>query len=393
MNTSLIACVTTPHILVHVARRQVAGAAVRPCAVASGASERATLIDVCSRAVARGVHMGMSPYEARQRCISLCIVPTHELNLAPTTTTIEERLLHHSDVVQQDALGAWTLQLVALGKHYRHAQAVLWQVQQETTRAIQLPCGIGAGPNRLIATLAAQHHRPRAKPVIVLPGQEARFLAPLPVRALPGVGAQSAAALARLGITNIGQLAALAERDVIDVLGPRGRHVWQRAHGHDVMPKRYVEETITDSWIFANEPCADPHGLHVETRILTERVGRALRAQDTAAGQLTLLLRWNDGRQTEHTVRFVPRRDLDSELAAASHSALERLLAERRLAVQSITICVTDVGAIQRDLFTANDERPRRLQQAVDAIKQKQGTGAIRVGWLLSARRRKQRAA
>ena len=116
---------------------------------------------------------------------------------------------------------------------------------------------------------------------------------------------------------------------------------------------------------------------------LAEQVGQTLRTQKLAAGSLTVRLAWTDGTTSQRTTRCTPRCDLDRDLAAGSRAALQVLLQGRRLAVLQLTLVAGDLGPLQPDLFAVGDGRMRQLQQALDAVRQRFGAGAIQPGSLL----------
>lgn len=95
---------------------------------------------------------------------------------------------------------------------------------------------VGAGTSKLIAKIASEQAKPDSV-VVVAPGDELATLRPLPIRALPGVGPVTAAALARLGVVNVGDLADLDEHEVVTALGEaHGRSLYRLALAQDDRP-------------------------------------------------------------------------------------------------------------------------------------------------------------
>ncbi len=386
MTTCLTACLTVPQVYVQLAQHQIVDRPTQPLVITSGATDRAVVIDMCPRAVQRGIRRGMAPHEARVRCPEATIISVQQLATEPLTAAVEQVLFGYSDVATQTTVGTWLVELVALGTHFRHARRQLQALQHAVTEQTGFPCQLGAAPNGMIATIAAE--RATTAPIVVLPGHEQRFLAPLPMQLLPGVGSETAKTLAQLGITRIGQLARLSEGATVAAVGPRGRTLRLRALGQMVSEERARVAAVSERTTFRGEPCTDSLSLRAEVRLLTERVGRVLRGRQTAAGMITVTVTWLDGRQTQHHHHVVPRCDLDHELSAGSLHALDHLLGERRIGVTRIEVLVSDLGPIQRDLLTEDDPKPRHLQQAVDAVKHKHGTNALVVASLLHHTRR-----
>ncbi len=119
------------------------------------------------------------------------------------------------------------------------ARALAAEVQAALRAELRLPSSFGIATTRTVAKIATD----RAKPggiVVVEPGQEAAFLAPLSVRAIPGVGPKTEALLNAAGIQTIGELAARKPSDLASTLGGLGRDLVALARGEGTDP---VEES------------------------------------------------------------------------------------------------------------------------------------------------------
>jgi DNA polymerase-4 len=355
-----------------------------PLVVANSLSDRAAIIDVSPRAAHVGVRIGMSVLQARQRCPALQVTSRNARAVERATARVERALARHAETIPCVGLGCWALPLYALGSGFRAAEPVAERLRQDVSDQTGFPCTLGLAAHLAVARIAADEAARRPQGVlIVLPGTEADFLAPLPVRALPGVGPRTEAALGRFGITMVGQLAQVPLDTLTHLCGTRARSILSYARGQAVDDMRGTPHTLAVTWQAGAEPCAEVRRLHAELYALTERVGRDLRARQQAAGTLTVRLRWTDGAERQRTITFTPRRDLDRGLAAGSRSAVDALLRERRLAVLEMTVTLGDLGPLQADFFATADSRIRRLQQALDAVKQRFGPRAIQPAALL----------
>jgi DNA polymerase IV len=386
MTTQLTTCIYIPRIYTHLASQQVPNIYHRSFVIASAATDRAVLIDVSQQAVAHGIVRGMSVAEARLRCNDLLVVPVIDLDTNPFEHAIEKVMLRHSDVCERQSIDIWMAELTALGRNYASAMDHLRQFQHDLIQYLHMPCVLGAGSNRLVATIAAQ--RAGERPNIVLPGRETKFLAPLPIRLLPGVGSQTNALLSRLGITTIGDLARISEADAARILGSSGPALRLSAEGLETSIPNNSKTTIAERWTCQTEPCRDHHVLRAQVHLLTERIGRAIRSDGVGVGALTIRITWLDRTHTQRTSHFVPRRNLDYELTSESRRLLEHLLAARRMAIIAVDVSVSDLGGMQQDLFAPDNTKRQRYQRAVDVVKTRHGTGAIVAAWMLRHIRR-----
>jgi DNA polymerase-4 len=381
MTTTLLACVAVPHLLVQLATTQLAIAP--PVAVVAHDAPHAPVLDCCAQAITYGVAIGMAAGAAQQHCAPLQVVTLAPSILATAHATIDAVLCTFGDIVTQHTRSRWLLEVRALGTHYAHADALAAQIQQAIATLSGLHTAIGLAPTTIVAQVAARaaHHHGSWRQ-IVLPGDEAAFLAPLPVRYLPHVGDKTCARLAQFGISTIGQLAALPATTVTQLLGPRGTMLHQEAQGRNVARGRQIHDVFESQWAYGSAPCADPQQLHAHIHRLSERVGRQLRAQGLTAGNVTVTVRWADGRSQQRKERLHPRVDLDSDLAQGARAALTQLLQQRRLAVRDLTVRLGDTGPHQQTLFQA-DPRQALRQRALDRIKRRHGTSAILFAWML----------
>ena len=370
MNNRLTACVLVPHLRAQIAMRQHAA----PLVVATAHNDRATVLDTCPQAASAGVRAGMPVLHARRCCRSLTVTTVDAPALLACNRALEAVLHTFADDVQR-AGAAWLLTLPALGAGFRHAESIGHQLHAAVLTT-GLTCSVGLGPTVIVARVAA-HVAGAASVRVVIPAAEQSFLAPLPLHVLPGTGAQTLRALARLGVETIGQLQALPASALTAVCGARGRQLVHLAQGRDIEAAPGAAATISVRWQTPGEPEADARRLRAHLHALTAETGRDLRARKLAAGQLTVRVVWADGSSGQRTEREGARRDLDRGLHTWSRRALGTLLRERRLAVRAIAVTLGDLGPRQDDLFATADARPWRLQQALDQLAQRYGPQTV----------------
>lgn len=382
----LIACVTIPRLLSQLAIAAQPDLARHPLVVAAHASDRAIVLDYCPRAAACGVQDGQSVWEARRRCPALRVTTVPAEHVAATTAQVVTVLRQHADTVLEEAVNAWSLPLVALGAGFRAAPRIVQQLQRDVDAATGLACVITVSRARPVARIVASTLEPPDYRVI-LPGDEATALAPLPARLLPGVGPLTEGLLAQLGVTSIGDLTAISEALLLPVLGMRGRTLVTLARGQDVTPEREIPQVVRHTWRFEQTPCADARRLRAVLYLRCEQVGRDLRQQGCGTGRLTVQLTLLDGRTIQRAIPARARVDLDPDLAQLAFRALAALQGATRLAIRAVTVEADDLGPLQVDLF-ADGDRPRRRQQAIDQIKRRYGGQAITIAALLPDLRR-----
>jgi nucleotidyltransferase/DNA polymerase involved in DNA repair len=203
-----------------------------------------------SAAPSRGVVLSAS-YEARAFGVHSAQPAAQAARLCPDAVWIPPDHAKYARVAQQvrALLGRFASELVplsideaALGLDLEsgdEARVVAEQVQAALRSELNLPASIGVATTRAVAKIATD----RAKPggvLVVSVGTEAAFLAPLAVRAIPGVGPKTEGVLHAAGITTIGELAARRPAELARHVGAFARDLVRLARGEGTDP---VEES------------------------------------------------------------------------------------------------------------------------------------------------------
>ena len=263
------------------------------------------------------------------------------------------------------------------------------QLQTKIRAELNLPCSLGAATNKLVAKIATDVGkaavRTGASPnaiLVVPPGDEAAFLAPLPATALWGVGPKTAEALARLGLKTIGDIAQWPAADLARRFGKSGHDLSRHAQGLDDRPVEPWHETksISAETTFARD-VSEGRVLKRTLRELSDQVGRRLRDSALAGATVKLKLRWPDFTTLSRQTTLLQATDLDDEI----YTAIEKLFDgewKPGRAVRLIGVGVSGLGspARQLSLLDHTPEKNRKLLEAVDKLKDKYGDKVVKRG-------------
>jgi DNA polymerase-4 len=264
-----------------------------------------------------------------------------------------------------------TASVAAFGDSETIGRSIKGRVRDE----VGLVVSVGVATNKLCAKVASDLRKPDAF-VVVPPGGEAAFLAPLPIRRLWGVGPQVQQALADYGVTTIGGLAALPEATLRRRFGRHGADLAQRAMGIDRSPVEPLQapKSIGHEHTFSVDTVSRQR-LEATLLDLAESVASRLRRHEMAAGAVQLKLRY-EGFETLTRQMPLPRQARESEpLYDAAVALLRRtLVAGRGVRLIGLTaISLSD--AQQLTLFDA--VRTERLARSIDAVRERFGEEAI----------------
>jgi DNA polymerase-4 len=184
--------------------------------------------------------------------------------------------------------------------------------------------------SKVVAKVASDRRKPGGL-TVVRPGREAAFLAPFPIRLLPGVGPRAEERLAAVGIKTIGGLAALDDDGLRAVVrGIVGRQLRDRARGLDPRQLEVSTEriSISNEETFAQD-IADPERLHDELRRQASRLAQHLRDRGQVARTVTTKLRYPDFAIRTRSTSLPIGTDDGERIGELACSLLDRALRDR----------------------------------------------------------------
>ena len=252
----------------------------RPVVVGGDPHGRGVVATASYAARRFGIRSAMSAAEALRRC-------PEAVFLRPDMALYREWSARVWDLVG-DAAAA--VEVVGLDEGYLElpddgAAEAADAVRRAVAERIRLSCSLGVATCKVVAKVASDRDKPGGV-TVVAPGEEAAFLAPLPLRALPGVGPRTEERLARAGLATIGDLAALGDDALRGLVPGRfGEDLRRRARGVDPRPVAAApaERISVSAETTFERDVSDPAHLDTVGRDLAGRVAEALRRR--AAGR------------------------------------------------------------------------------------------------------------
>jgi protein ImuB len=223
----MIACLLIPGFDLRAALRARPGLALQPAALAPRAGEDAVLGPVTAAAEALGVRPGMRMGEALATCPQLVLVEQDPSAAEQEWEGVLRRLEDTGFSVDSADLGIVYFETRGVERLYGGLHPALERAL--SAAGATWDPRAGAAERRFTALAAATVARP-GQAVVVEDERTADFLAPLSLELLP-LPAREQAQLRELGVTRLGQLAALPGGAVAERLGPDGRQAWQLAQG------------------------------------------------------------------------------------------------------------------------------------------------------------------
>jgi DNA polymerase-4 len=323
-----------------------------------------------------GVQSAMPLRTAASLCPTGVFLPGRPERYRELSTQVMRIFASYTPLVEPISLDEAFLDVTASREAFGEGAAIARRIKQRVLDEVGLVVSVGVATNKLCAKVASDLRKPDAL-VVVPPGEEAAFLAPLLVSRLWGVGPQSRQALADYGVTTIGQLAALPAGTLRRRFGTHGHDLALRARGIDPSPvvPSQAPKSIGHELTFDRD-VDDPSRLEATLLDLAESVASRLRNHHLAAGAVQLKLRY-EGFETLTRQMPVPRQTRESEPIYAAGVALLRKTLVRDRAVRLIGLTAMNLTDVQQlTLFDAPDKTDR-ITRSIDAVRERFGEKAI----------------
>jgi DNA polymerase-4 len=296
-----------------------------------------------------GIHSAMSCAEALRRCPRAVFVRPRHRTYSDYSRTVWTAVREVVPTVERTGLDEGYLDLGEVLDDFRGARALAEAVQVAVKGATSLSSSLGVGTCKVVAKVASDRRKPGGI-TVVRPGGEAAFLAPFPVRLLPGVGPRAEARLVAAEVESIGKLAALSDPELNRLLpGKVGRLLRVRARGVDPRPLELVSETVSigHEETFDHD-IADRERLHSELVRMALRVGERLAQDGQSARTVTTKLRYPDfSIRTRSATLSAGCSDAD-KIAELACSLLDRALRDRPGALRLVGVSVSKLERFQQ---------------------------------------------
>jgi DNA polymerase-4 len=246
-----------------------------------------------------GVHSAMPLCTAAKQCPHAIFVDGHPERYRECSEKVYKILGAFTPQVEMASIDEAYLDMTGTERLHGPALKAAHNLHQRMKAGTGLNCSVGIGSSRLIAKVSSGQAKPNGV-LYILPGEEAKFLAPLDVREIPGVGKVMEAHLHELGIRKVGDLAKLEDGELEDRFGKWGLALAGKAQGKDAggwfdseVAAEHDAKSISHEHTF-NDDTADPAQLESTLMRLSEMVGRRLRESGFHARTLQLKLRYKD---------------------------------------------------------------------------------------------------
>ena len=288
--------------------------------VVGGQRDERGVVSAASYAARKvGVHSAMPLRTAAKMCPHAVFVDGHPDRYREFSEKVYKVLGTFSPQVEMASIDEAYLDMTGTERLHGPALKAAHSLHQRMKADTGLNCSVGIGTSRLIAKVSSGQAKPNGV-LYIVPGEEAKFLAPLDVREIPGVGKVMEGHLHALGIKKVGDLARLDESELNDRFGKWGLALAGKARGEDAGGWFDAEvgadtdaKSISHEHTY-NEDTADLAQLEATLTRLSEMVARRLRESQFHARTVQLKLRYKDFTTLTRAHTLATPTQLDTEI-------------------------------------------------------------------------------
>ena len=325
-------------------------------------------------------------YSAKKKCPDLLLVPAHHEKYAAVSKRINAIYESYTDLVERFSIDESFLDVTGSRHLFGSGQQIADELRRRVREEIGITISVGVSFNKTFAKMGSDYKKPDATTVISRDNYRT-LLWPLPIEDLLFVGKSGAAVMKEHGILTIGDLAQ-ADPKSLSFAGKTGSYLRQTARGEDLSPVMsigYEEQpkSISHNVTFDHD-LTDPSEILAGLTLISDQVGTRLRRKKLYASVVQIQIKDIDLKVTNRQKKLEEYTS-STRLIRDTAVALLRDNWPAGKPIRMLSVGVTGLsldGAQQLSMFsdTAAAEKARRLDDAVDSIRSKFGSDAVRFG-------------
>ncbi len=333
---------------------------------------------------AYGVHSAMSVTEAFRRCPHGVFLPVDGRRYQQASLDVMAILRRFTPQVEPISIDEAFLDVTGSRPLFGDGPAIAVAIKAAVRDDVGLTASVGVATTKLVAKIASDLRKPDGL-VVVPAGEEAEFLAPLPISRLWGVGQKTATVLAEYGVKTIGDLAALSPDLLVRRFGKHGASLGSRALGmdDDVVHEGDPAKSVGHETTFDTDS-SDPEVIERTLLALSEGVAGRLRSAGVRASTITVKIRDSSFKTITRQRTLAEPTDLTEPIYRTAVDLTRPQV--RGIRVRLLGVSASNLGEREQlELFAADDPRRRKVVEAADAVRRRFGSRAVTRGRLVGS--------
>ena len=322
-----------------------------------------------------GVHSAMPGARAYALCPQGIFLKGNYAEYRKYSRKVTEIIRDAAPVFEKASVDEFYIELTGMDRYFNPLEWTI-QLREKIMRETGLPISFGISCNKYMAKMATNLAKPNGY-LLIPPGKELEFLAPLKVEEIPGVGKNTLPHLHAVNIHTIGDLQLTGKERLVSLLGNLGEMLWTKCQGISTRPVNNYHEAKSisaENTFFDN--LIDAAEIHAQLVRLTEKVCFQLRGDGKVAACAAVKIRYGNF-ETNMRQTTIPPTQSDDEVIPVINHLFQQSYKGEPIRLLGVRLSDLSNDAIQTNLFENSAMKPR-LYRAIDKIKDRYGHNFIK---------------
>jgi len=360
--------------------------------VATG-RERGIVAAASYEAKARGIKRAIGLFEAKKICPDLVCLPSDYETYSLFSVRIFDIIRRFSPDVEEYSIDEAFVDITGLRRTFHTSYGeIARQIQETVAKELDITVSVGVSISKVLAKVASKWEKPNG--LTVIPGRDIhRYLSKLPVRAVWGIGSNTAALLNKLGVRTALDYATKDEAFIKRHLSKPYCEVWQELRGHSVYPvvteSKSSYQSVGKSKTFT-PPSDDPPFVFAQLSKNLEKACIKARRHNLIASKLTLFLKGQDFTHDGMEIKLSRGTAYPADMLGPLKEGFDRTFRPGRLYRSTGVILggLKAAGTLQFSLFedSVRIDKMCRIYDVVDALSKRFGKHTLMHGSSMAAK-------
>ncbi len=357
--------------------------------IVGGIGDRGVVSSASYEAREFSVHSAQPMVTARRLCPQGIFLPVRMGRYREISEQIFRIFHHFTPLVEPLSIDEAFLDVTGSTRLFGKPEVIARKIKTQIVRETGLTASAGVAPSKFVAKIASDMDKPDGL-VVVPPENIRKFLDPLPIEKMWGVGKVTREALGRLGVRTFRDLSRIPVKVLKQRFGKQGIRMHELSLGLDqrrVVPEREVK-SLGHEETFAQD-IEDVEEVRREILALSSKVARRLRRKGIQGKTVTLKVKYSDFVQITRSATLPLATDDGLEIfSTAARLLLNTEAGKRPIRLLGVVLSQLEVAWKEKQLslfeMESGSQKRRSLNQALDSVSAKHGEKAVRPGSLFT---------
>jgi DNA polymerase-4 len=352
--------------------------------IVGGSTGRGVVSTASYEARRFGIHSAMPIFKAKEKCPQGIFLPVKKDRYKEVSKRIMDMLKDFTPLVEQVSIDEAYLDITGSEALFGDVEKIARQIKARISKETGLTCSIGIAPNKFLAKIASDMHKPDG--LTIIPADDVdKFLSRLPVEKIPGVGKRTIKGLRHYGIKTVADLKRFSKEQLLKDFGRFGGRLYELAKGMDnspVVPYREVKSISSEETL----PSDTGDFIILKEKLIShaEKVAWRLRQEGLKGRTITLKIKFEDFSEISRSRTVALSTDSTKIISDCAIKQLKDYPLKRKVRLIGVAVSNLEGGKewsqISFFMEGGKEEKERKTDEAMDEIRKRFGGKVIKRG-------------